>query len=351
MANCPVLTYVSIDIEGVDECEIYPFPIPDLFLGAPIILSGKYQNATFPSQVELTGTLATGQPYAAKMPVLPAGNVPVERVFLKQRLELLTSKGWLQDSPKIMGQVVALSTAASMPCAHTTMIAFETTPQQLEKFERKNGGRAQNGELFEADSGGGAGMAGRRGLSNAAIGALAVGGTIMVVGASAAAFGDVAATLGNVGAFACVTCRIASLRARAIFLALSRHKTHFLVPPLFRSPGGFLRMVVSTGVGLGILVVGSSVAVAATLVAMAGMKVVVVMKVVAGTTTVVAVMIAIATVVTAPLCKEAGVEPSLITMQAGDEHLTGRSSSLRRVVRVQLFLNSIHVLSSFHCSR
>eukprot|EP01043_Picozoa_sp_COSAG02_P039971 COSAG02_NODE_3197_length_7187_cov_2.437923_3_plen_217_part_00 len=204
MANCPVLTDVSIDIEGVDECEIYPFPIPDLFLGAPIILSGKYQNATFPSQVQLTGTLATGQPYAVRMPVTAAGNVPVERVFLKQRLEILTSKGWLQDSPEIMAQVVEISTGASMPCAHTTMIAFETTPQQLEKFEKKNGGRAQNGELYEADSGGG----GRRGLSNAAIGALAVGGTIMVVGASAAAFGDVAATLGNVGAFACVTWRI-----------------------------------------------------------------------------------------------------------------------------------------------
>lgn len=211
MANCPVLTDVSIDIEGVDECEIYPFPIPDLFLGAPIILSGKYQNAIFPSQVQLTGTLATGQPYAVKMPVTPAGSVPVERVFLKQRLELLTSKGWLQDSPEIMGQVVALSTAASMPCAHTTMIAFETTPQQLEKFQKKHGGAgAQNDGLFEADSSSGAAMGGRRGLSKGAIGALAVGGTIMVVGASAAAFGDVAATFGNVGAFACVACRITS---------------------------------------------------------------------------------------------------------------------------------------------
>lgn len=216
MANCPVLTDVSIDIEGVEECEIYPFPIPDLFLGAPIILSGKYQNAVFPSQVELTGTLATGQPYSVKMPVLPAGNVPVERVFLKQRLEILTSKGWLQDSPEIMAQVVQLSTAASMPCAHTTMIAFETTPQQLAKFETQHGGNTQGGELYEANSGGGPGVSGRRGLSRGAIGALAVGGTIMVVGASAAAFGDVAATMGNVGAFACV--KLANLHMLASVL-------------------------------------------------------------------------------------------------------------------------------------
>ena len=55
---------------------------------------------------------------------------------------------------------------------------------------------------------GGAGMGGRRGLSNAAIGALAVGGTVMVIGASAAAFGDIGATIGNVGAFAYVMLRI-----------------------------------------------------------------------------------------------------------------------------------------------
>jgi hypothetical protein len=201
MANTPVLTDVSIEIDGVDECELYPFPIPDLFLGAPIILSGQYRNAVFPAQVTLTGTLATGQQYAVAVPVQPAGNVPVERVFLKQRLEILTSKGWLQDSPEIMQQVVALSTAASMPCAHTTMIAFETTPEQLSKFQQKQGGGSSD-ELYEVDSRGGPGMAGRKGLSNAAIGALAVGGTIMVVGASAAAFGDLAATLGNVGAFA-----------------------------------------------------------------------------------------------------------------------------------------------------
>ena len=94
----------------------------------------------FPQQVTLTGTLATGQQYAVGVPVQPAGPVPVERVFLKQRLELLTAKGWLEDSIQIKQEVVALSTAASMPCAHTTMIAFETTPEMLRKFQQKQGG-------------------------------------------------------------------------------------------------------------------------------------------------------------------------------------------------------------------
>ena len=204
MANTPVLTDVSIEIDGVDDCELYPFPIPDLFLGAPLILSGQYGGSpTFPQTVSLTGTLATGQQYQTQVPVSAAGAVPVERVFLKQRLEILTAKGWLQDSEQIMQQVVALSTAASMPCAHTTMIAFETTPEKLAKHQKKHGG-GEGGELFESEKGNQPGVKGRKGLSNATIGALAVGGTIVVVGASAAAFGDLAATIGNVGAFGAI---------------------------------------------------------------------------------------------------------------------------------------------------
>jgi len=29
MANVPVLTDVGLDLPGVDQCEIYPFPVPD----------------------------------------------------------------------------------------------------------------------------------------------------------------------------------------------------------------------------------------------------------------------------------------------------------------------------------
>ena len=61
----------------------------------------------------------------------------VERVFLKQRIDLLTSKAWFQDSQKIKAEVVDLSTAASMPCAYTSMITFETTAEKLAAFSQK----------------------------------------------------------------------------------------------------------------------------------------------------------------------------------------------------------------------
>eukprot|EP00997_Jenningsia_sp_PLL12_P000712 NODE_110_length_2503_cov_59.666667_g100_i0.p1 GENE.NODE_110_length_2503_cov_59.666667_g100_i0~~NODE_110_length_2503_cov_59.666667_g100_i0.p1 ORF type:complete len:369 (+),score=80.73 NODE_110_length_2503_cov_59.666667_g100_i0:33-1139(+) len=42
MADKPILTNISMDIENVTEVEIYPFPIPDLFCGGPIVISGRY---------------------------------------------------------------------------------------------------------------------------------------------------------------------------------------------------------------------------------------------------------------------------------------------------------------------
>ena len=67
------------------------------------------------------------------------------------------------------------------------MITFETTAAKLEKFTGKhqaNGGQNQSGsvELFEANNSGGHDIsAKRKGLSNASVAALAVGGTILVV--------------------------------------------------------------------------------------------------------------------------------------------------------------------------
>eukprot|EP01052_Picozoa_sp_SAG31_P033085 SAG31_NODE_3695_length_3980_cov_6.104870_2_plen_425_part_00 len=43
-ANVPLLTDVSLDLADVKTFTLYPFPIPDLFLGAPLIISGQYEG-------------------------------------------------------------------------------------------------------------------------------------------------------------------------------------------------------------------------------------------------------------------------------------------------------------------
>jgi len=216
MANVPVLTDVGLDLPGVDQCEIYPFPVPDLCCGAPLIISGKYEGDYFPSELSVDGNLANGKAFTTKVPTTHAGDVPVEKVFVKQRLELLTSKAWMQNSEQVMEQVVSLSTEHGMPCAHTSMVAIETTPEKYDSFNKKHGivddtpMFTDDDEVMIGNKGGQSSnevgviaqqpksKVGAKKLSHKQVAGLAVGG-VAVLGASAVMFGDVGATLGNLG--------------------------------------------------------------------------------------------------------------------------------------------------------
>ena len=46
-------------------------------------------------------------------------NIPLDKVFVKQRLDLLTADAWMLDDARKKQEVVALSVATGVPCAHT----------------------------------------------------------------------------------------------------------------------------------------------------------------------------------------------------------------------------------------
>eukprot|EP00824_Muranothrix_gubernata_P023846 TRINITY_DN6653_c0_g1_i2.p1 TRINITY_DN6653_c0_g1~~TRINITY_DN6653_c0_g1_i2.p1 ORF type:complete len:733 (+),score=117.11 TRINITY_DN6653_c0_g1_i2:2-2200(+) len=178
MAETPILTDVKIGITGLHGCEVYPFPIPDLFCGAPLVISGKFEGV-FPPAVTLVGTLPGGSPFERVVPANRSPFIPVNKVFVKQRLDLLTAQAWLTSSEEIRREVVELSCSESVPCAHTTMVAYEVNPKAKEARRNKQGGPGK-----------------RAAIGGAA--ALAVGG-VVVLGASAMHFGDIGATISNIG--------------------------------------------------------------------------------------------------------------------------------------------------------
>lgn len=58
-AQLPVLSDITISLPGVTACELYPFPIPDLACGMPVIFAGKY-DGPFPEAITISGRLANG---------------------------------------------------------------------------------------------------------------------------------------------------------------------------------------------------------------------------------------------------------------------------------------------------
>ncbi|CAE7938274.1 unnamed protein product, partial [Symbiodinium sp. KB8] len=142
-ASAPVLLDIAVGMPP--QCysgglEVYPSPIPDLYCGAPVVVSGRYIGQ-HPQVIGIRGRLPDGRAWERQIPVFSSSLVPVTKVFARQQLDLLVSGHWLaggdsSKDPKVMAmreKIVAISVANSVPCAHTAMVAFPTTEKEVQE--------------------------------------------------------------------------------------------------------------------------------------------------------------------------------------------------------------------------
>jgi len=148
--------------------------------------------------------------------------LPVEKIFIKQQIDLLTAQAWFKDTKKLVKKVVEVSCEHSIPSQYTSLVAFETTREKLEKQNLLD--IDEDIDDVEEKDGGGGGSSSKKGkgkkekgkmkgsklknkkwskLKNkkGTVAALAIGGTAAVVAVSMAGFGDMQATMDNVGVF------------------------------------------------------------------------------------------------------------------------------------------------------
>ncbi|KNC53562.1 von Willebrand factor type A domain-containing protein [Thecamonas trahens ATCC 50062] len=79
IASVPVLADVSLAVAGTDV-EVYPEPVPDLYCGAPIVVSGKY-TGELPRVLKLTGRTPSGEFRTLAVTATRSAYVPVSRIF------------------------------------------------------------------------------------------------------------------------------------------------------------------------------------------------------------------------------------------------------------------------------
>jgi len=211
-ASAPVLLDIAVGM--APQCysgglEVYPSPIPDLYCGAPVVVSGRYVGQ-HPQVIGIRGRLPNGAIWEKKVPVFATSTVPVSKVFAKQQLELLTSGHWLaggenSNDPRVQAmrdKIVAISVRNSVPCPHTSMVAFPTTQKEVEerRAEEKSGGGGASKSGKAANKKGGLPTGAKVALGVVAVGAavgvgLAVGSVLsgdaggMVGGMASAASG------------------------------------------------------------------------------------------------------------------------------------------------------------------
>lgn len=182
-SKTPILTNIAVGIpQSAQGVEILPFPVPDLFAGAPVMISGKCVGG-LPATIEIQGRVAGGAVWQRSIPVAldlqnNALSIPLDKVFVKQRIDLMTARAWLTQEKHLEQQVIDLSLKHGVPCAHTKLCAFEISLKNETAMKNQ---KASGGAVSVAK--------------------YAVGGAagVMVIGAMAGGFGDVGASLSNAG--------------------------------------------------------------------------------------------------------------------------------------------------------
>ncbi|OAY76435.1 Inter alpha-trypsin inhibitor, heavy chain 4 [Ananas comosus] len=123
---------VTIDAFSLlDEIEVYPCDIPDISAHYPVFVSGRYQGK-FPDSLKAKGYLADMSEIAIDLKVHNAKDIPLEKVLVKQQIDLLTAQAWFSESKQLEKKVSNLSIRSSFPSEYTYMILLQTDSEKLD---------------------------------------------------------------------------------------------------------------------------------------------------------------------------------------------------------------------------
>lgn len=111
--------------------QLIPSQIPDITLGHPLILSGRYKGE-FPDEIELRGTLADMSCFTIELTVQKAKDIPLDKVtyllsynlenvrnatklllmtlrkqvLARRQIDELTARAWFEDKKELEEKVV-----------------------------------------------------------------------------------------------------------------------------------------------------------------------------------------------------------------------------------------------------
>jgi hypothetical protein len=181
MASVPIITDCSVELPGTSKVVIFPDPIPDLFLGAPLTLSGRYEGE-ITGPVLLKGKTTNSAQVVIECQAFQSTVIPVQKVLVQQEISLMTAHAWLEEDKEGEEAVVDLSCEQSVASAYTSMVAYERVKGEQEDEEKEGKVALSKEEL--------------RKLRTLQVSTVVLGGAIVVAAASFS-FGDVFRTADN----------------------------------------------------------------------------------------------------------------------------------------------------------
>ncbi|KAJ0586343.1 putative von Willebrand factor, type A, von Willebrand factor A-like domain superfamily [Helianthus annuus] len=124
-ATAPLLSNVTLDaLQNLESHEIFPFRLPDLLSGRPLIVSGRFKGE-FPDIVKARGLLADFNTRVIDVKVMKAIDMPLEMVCARREIATLTAQAWLDQNTELEQKVAKMSLQRGIPSEYTLMILVQ----------------------------------------------------------------------------------------------------------------------------------------------------------------------------------------------------------------------------------
>jgi Ca-activated chloride channel homolog len=125
----PALTDVRIDWGGLRVAEVFPGALPDLFVGRPLVVTGRYRgDATAP--IRLSGN-AGGERFQFEVPVTTTGatstNSGLASIWARMKIAELAEQSIYEPNQNWAGQIKKVALDYSLMSSFTAFIAVDST--------------------------------------------------------------------------------------------------------------------------------------------------------------------------------------------------------------------------------
>ncbi|MBN2181296.1 MAG: VWA domain-containing protein [Sedimentisphaerales bacterium] len=125
----PALTDVSIDWGGLQVTDLYPAQVPDLFVGRPLIITGRFSGQSS-GAIRITGKVGNlDQEIAVPVNLGNSGDTHggIACVWARKKIETLASQATYDNSGDLPGEIKQVALEYGLMSAYTAFIAVDSS--------------------------------------------------------------------------------------------------------------------------------------------------------------------------------------------------------------------------------
>jgi Ca-activated chloride channel family protein len=126
----PALTDLSIDWGGMQVSDVYPTKLPDLFVGRPVVVTGRYHGNPDHATVRVHGKVGgEGREMPLAMNVADAKNAHagIASVWARMRISDLGDRATYENNPELASMIKQTALDYGLMSAFTAFVAVDSS--------------------------------------------------------------------------------------------------------------------------------------------------------------------------------------------------------------------------------